>query len=446
MKKVFLVGFAVAVFTLSVTGGIAGATTFYSLTDLGTINNSPAFWMASDASDINNLGQVTGSSTAISINGDLTFHGFFWDKNNGMIDLGTFTGNIPISGTYPETYPYAINDLGQITGGIIGGGDGLRPAFVWDNLNGFTDLSSYFIGDAVGYDINNSGQVVGYGGIASFNSTDAFIWDSTNGITVLGEGGANAINESGQVGGVLVGLHAFIWEESIGLYEIARGSVNAINESGQAVGDLDGGHSFIWDATNGVVDLGVLGLGDDDMVSAQDINNQGQVVGITHDRYSSDKVAFIWDSINGIVDLNTLIDTTGSGWHVSTAMGINDLGQIVGTAHNDSGQRRAVLLNPVVPTIENILTFFDESVEQENIYGRGTGWLAQLRLRIMRKLLEISGEFIEKDRLNTACFILKRANTLCDGELLPREDLVEGSATVELANMIEELIAYLGCE
>jgi probable HAF family extracellular repeat protein len=411
MKKVFLVGFAVAVFTLSVTGGIAGATTFYSLTDLGTINNSPAFWMASDASDINNLGQVTGSSTAISINGDLTFHGFFWDKNNGMIDLGTFTGNIPISGTYPETYPYAINDLGQITGGIIGGGDGLRPAFVWDNLNGFTDLSSYFIGDAVGYDINNSGQVVGYGGIASFNSTDAFIWDSTIGITVLGDGGANAINESGQ-----------------------------------AVGDLDGGHSFIWDATNGVVDLGVLGLGDDDMVSAQDINNQGQVVGITHDRYSSDKVAFIWDSINGIVDLNTLIDTTGSGWHVSTAMGINDLGQIVGTAHNDSGQRRAVLLNPVVPTIENILTFFDESVEQENIYGRGTGWLAQLRLRIMRKLLEISGEFIEKDRLNTACFILKRANTLCDGELLPREDLVEGSATVELANMIEELIAYLGCE
>ena len=98
------------------------------------------------------------------------------------------------------------------------------------------------------------------------------------------------------------------------------------------------------------------------------------------------------------------------------------------------------------PTIDNILAFFDESVDLGTLYGRGTGWLANLRLRIMRKLIEINSEFIAQDRLNIACFVLQRVHELCDGELLPREDLVTGSATVELASMIEELMDYIGCE
>ena len=140
----------------------------------------------------------------------------------------------------------------------------------------------------------------------------------------------------------------------------------------------------------------------------------------------------------------------------SNILELGSLGRVSNTAWDAEGNysqldAQDLMLTEISPylpvhSIENILTFFDESVDLGNLYARGTGWLSQLRLRIMRKLLEISGEFIEKDRLNIACFMLQRVYVLCDGELLPREDFVEGSATEELANMIEELMGYLECE
>ena len=97
-------------------------------------------------------------------------------------------------------------------------------------------------------------------------------------------------------------------------------------------------------------------------------------------------------------------------------------------------------------TIDDILKFFDDSVAEGTIKGVGNNpWLAKLRLYLMKEMLIITKELIERDNIDWACFSLKRANLRCDGAT-PPPDFVEGSAVSELNDMILELMADLGCE
>jgi probable HAF family extracellular repeat protein len=75
------------------------------------------------------------------------------------------------------------------------------------------------------------------------------------------------------------------------------------------------------------------------------INDAGQVVGSS----GSQSQAFLWDSQNGMRNLNNLLDpTTGAGWVITGARGINAAGQIVGTGTNAAFSRpHALLLTPV---------------------------------------------------------------------------------------------------
>ena len=109
-----------------------------------------------------------------------------------------------------------------------------------------------------------------------------------------------------------------------------------INASGQVTGysSTTGDsviHAFLYDGT--MHDLGVsnsYGWG---------INASGQVVG------NFGNVAFLYTSGSGLVDLNSLIDPL-SGWQLSTALAINDAGQITGWGRI-GGERHAFLLTPV---------------------------------------------------------------------------------------------------
>jgi len=96
--------------------------------------------------------------------------------------------------------------------------------------------------------------------------------------------------------------------------------------------------------------------------------------------------------------------------------------------------------------IDIILAFFDQHVDDGDLYGRGRGWLAKLRLCIMREMLVIAGEFIERDMMKAACFTLQRAYKRCDGDRWPLRDFVVGDAVPELAEMIQALRTSLGCE
>ena len=102
--------------------------------------------------------------------------------------------------------------------------------------------------------------------------------------------------------------------------------------------------------------------------------------------------------------------------------------------------------DPPEEQITNILEFFDESIENGTLEGRGSGWPAKFRLYIMREMLVIAGELINHDRNNAACFTLKRAYMRCDGDSLPLPDFVAGGAVSELADMIQALRTSLGCE
>ena len=149
---------------------------------------------------------------------------------------------------------------------------------------------------------------------------------------------------------------------------------------------------------------------------------------------------------------DVFIETTFDGQHFPSHTSSIDL---VGTFPPDSYTLAKVgpddpgiwtrIPEPPPCDIDAILTFFNESVDNETLYGRGRGWIAKLRLCVMRWMLEVAGEFIDRDRINKACFMLERAYKRCDGQRRPR-DFVVGEATEELADMIHDLAASLGCE
>ena len=124
-----------------------------------------------------------------------------------------------------------------------------------------------------------------------------------------------------------------------------------INTPGQIVGSAGTGHfgnvphAALWDH-NGVRDLDTLpGF---PFSSAYAVNDTGQVVGWAYQNSRDDLTkarAFVWDATNGIRDLNRLIPKE-TNWLLHKATGINDDGQIVGVGSLDNHQQ-AFLLTPV---------------------------------------------------------------------------------------------------
>jgi probable HAF family extracellular repeat protein len=150
-----------------------------------------------------------------------------------------------------------------------------------------------------GYSINDAGLIVGYCFYSTSFYTTASLWDNV-GITSLGSLGSD--------------------------YNYAWG----INNYDQIVGE-SGSHAFLWEnGSGGMIDLGIG--------SAVAINDYAQVVG------SSGGAAFLWE--NGTMyDLNTLL-VGGSGWMLSEATAINNVGQIVGSGLIN-GEIHGCLLTPV---------------------------------------------------------------------------------------------------
>jgi probable HAF family extracellular repeat protein len=157
--------------------------------------------------------------------------------------------------------------------------------------------------------------------------------------------GAIGINDRGQAVGTSgacapispsIGAHALLWENGKFTYLGTLGGqlsnvAYAINNRGQVVGlsDLPGevtAHAFMWQ--NGIMtDLGTL-PGDFFSV-AFSINNKGQVVGESCDVNFNCR-AFVWQK-GTMTDLNTLIPAASSLYLLS-ANDLNDRGEIVGQA------------------------------------------------------------------------------------------------------------------
>ncbi len=297
--------------------------------DIGTLGGTTSY-----AKDINNSGQIVGYSATSS--GET--HAFLYE-NGVMTDIGSEGSN---------SIATAINNSGQIVGYT---GDLMRDerAFLYDN-GVMIDLGTFHRDGSMALDINDSGQIVIQTQITS--STNTFTFDS-----LLYQDGvltgisnpaypsryhAGGINNSGHIiAGPAHSAQMFIHQNGVikNIEDLGGGYASArdINDSGQVVGISDNASenisasAFLY-KNYATTDLGTLG---GDSSGGDGINNSGQVVGWSKTT-SGTMHAFLYE--NGVMkDIGTL------GGDNSYANAINDFGQIVGSSYTPSGQRHAFL-------------------------------------------------------------------------------------------------------
>jgi probable HAF family extracellular repeat protein len=342
----------------------------YTITDLGTLGGT-----FSGAVGINNRGLVSGDST---LPGDMVIHGFFWEKGV-MADLGTLGG--PNSNA-PEAWP--PNNRGDVAGFsdtlipdpnaenfcfILG--DFPNPytcvPVVWrDGV--ITPLPTLGGNNGSALAINNRGDLAGVAETDIPDPTcvppfvlhfEPVIWRDGQPQrlpTVHGDpdGLIQGINDRGQAVGFTGScspVHAVLWDrgKAIDLGTLGGAVFNiafSINNRGQVVGESDvpgdvTNHAFLWQS--GVMtDLGTL-PGDFTSI-ALSINNRTQIVGLSFDA-NGNVSPVLWQ--NGVIaGLNNLIPAD-SPLFLLEALGINDLGQIVGYGiQTASGEVHAYIAAP----------------------------------------------------------------------------------------------------
>lgn len=229
---------------------------------------------------------------------------------------GTMTLLPSPSGEFPTVR--AINDRGQVVGNVWAVEDACFGQCAFIIRDGqWTILPSLTRGQlSYAYAINNNGLIVGI----SFQGTNhqrpikAVMW------------------RNGRIRALPGMEHLFA-------------SAYGVNDSGEVVGayHLDSGqqHAFLW--RDGVlVDLD--GRADSES-RAWAVNGSGQVIG--ERLIGSHHGSFV--TIDGAMQwLDDLLLPGPDGlWHLGEVRGINDAGQIAGTAQDGKGEWRAVRLDPV---------------------------------------------------------------------------------------------------
>ena len=326
----------------------------YSVTDLGTLGGT-----TSEAYAINNAGQVVGTSSLTSSGS--TTHAFIYSGGH-MIDIGA------LDASYRNSYAYGINEKGQVVGyGDFSSNDSLTDAFLYNGseiIDLSTALSGISGGQSEAQGINDSGQAVGYDGASTTSSvtSTAFVYSESGVSSIPNLGGSSsyayAIDDNGDVVGYSTlasgDTHAFLWNGTrvVDLQTLGGSSsyAYAINDKGDVVGTstlADGSwHVFEYASSQTsptMVDLGAL---NSLSTVAYAINGDGEIVGTAYQSSQQGSSAFLYDGAT-TVDLNNLLNSTGKGWQLLEAKGINDSGQIVGYGVNPAGLTHAFLLNPV---------------------------------------------------------------------------------------------------
>ncbi len=309
-----------------------------SIADLATPglggSNSGAFG-ANENGQVSGLGETpTGDPNGEDFCGygtHLICLPFFWHEGV-MSPLPTLGGNNGEAGE--------INARGEVAGNVENSTrDSTCPAggpqvfqekpVVWEN--GHIKELDTFRDDPDGwaFGINDNGQVVGASGICSPLNPDT-------GVYVLSR-------------------HALLWDKDR-LTDLgnlggtgAFGPGNAaleINNEGEVVGvsDLTGDthfHAFLWTRERRIQDLGTL-PGDVDS-SGLGINDRGEVVGVSFDANGVPR-AFLRHK-DEMLDLNTLVPPDSS-LYLLFAHGINSRGEIVGFGVNGTGDVHAFLAIP----------------------------------------------------------------------------------------------------
>lgn len=305
---------------LGTLGGDNGSAGFPLKNNLGVI---PVFAQTSEADPLGENWNFTCSLNGNPCEGtNLIEHGFL-SIDGWKITMPTLGGN--------NGAAWGANDWGQVVG--LAETATIDPncvapqvldyeAVLWSPINNRVQMLPPYAGDSVGaaVGINNRGQVVGATGSCAPVSP-------------------------------AIGSHAVLWEngkvKDLGSLGGKQNNVAyAINNYGQVVGisDLAGdstSHAFFWQ--NGImIDLGTL-PGDFFSV-AFSVNNKAQVVGESCDVNFNCR-AFLWQH-GTMTDINTLIPGY-SPLYLLSANDLNDRGEIVGQGFDQSaGTAPAFLMTP----------------------------------------------------------------------------------------------------
>jgi len=265
------------------------------------------------------------------------------------IDLGTLGGDL--------SFAYGVNDSGEVVGRSQNA-NGVWHAFVWRPGEGMTDLGTL---RSYAYGINEAGVMAGWSELPN-GRRHTIRWSPNGTPTDLGtlggpHSGATDINEVGAVSGHAHtpsgALHAVVWDAAgvatdLGTLPGARSVAKDVNDLGHAVGWSDAGpgwqnyHGFLWTPAGGMVDVGTLGGATS---SAEEVNNLGLVVGISQ---TAGGVwhAFSWTNSEGMDDLG--VSAPGLD---SRAYGVNDFGQIVGSAAQAAGGSLGFVMDRTRPVV-----------------------------------------------------------------------------------------------
>jgi hypothetical protein len=263
---------------------------------------------------INNAGVITGQT-----------------KGTAGIFIGTPAGSTVLPGM-PNGMRFEIN-----SGNTVANGNLTTSA-----ANG----SILFPAGSSVTSINDAGTAAG-----SFNS-QAAIWDAAGNPSLVPVPAGTTysvlqdINDAGQVTGLgsVDGLLSFLMGTTSGVVVVpipglAFHGYSRINQNGDVLGVNAGG---TWLLPNGGA-LIVLPSGAN---SPTGLNNHRQAVG------RSGFGGWIWDEANGLRNLQDLLP---AGWTLVSAEGINDAGQIVAQAINSNQNFLTVRLDPVPEPATTVL-------------------------------------------------------------------------------------------
>jgi len=265
------------------------------------------------------------------------------------------------------------------------------PAAAATAAYAMTDLGSLGLGVSVGFGINASGEVVGRSYLnkvfffpcgrhtCRFTQNDPFSWVAgtmtdlgTFSATSMSE--ATAVNSTGDVVGGSNGQAFLVHNEK--MTDLGPGEATGINDFGEIVGGTSQ-HAFLISSgkLTTLPDLSTYGGGG--YSSASGINNNRQIVG-SSDTAGGYSHAVLWAN-GAITDLGTL------GGTQSAAYAINNLGQVTGWAHTASEATHVFLwrngtmtdlgtfgLDPVGEAINNHEVIVGQSGNGAWIWSNGT--------------------------------------------------------------------------
>ncbi len=281
----------------------------------------------------------------------------------------------------------AINSSNQVVGSFVDpnisvGADsgGADQGWFWSATTGRIVIGhlAQLGPDSVAAGIDADGTLVGQGFTNGTPAKEGLTWRMDLGINpVPGMNGIFAINsgfmagqsDSGRAATVAV-MEGQPTVTDLGADTDVQSMAVGVNRLGHVCGEQDttdgNVHAFFWNQT--FTDLGAAGRR---YSSAFGINASDQIVGIMATPSSTGMVAKVqlkswpqvlarlqahphtldtfdramtWTQASGMIDLNTLVSSPD--WTLSVANGINDKGEIVGSAFNQAQLNQAFVLEP----------------------------------------------------------------------------------------------------